>query len=46
MVSGGRKSSPAENAAGGEVFLRWLAGDGEALVAALKRERRRGRMKE
>jgi hypothetical protein len=27
-------------------FSRWLAGDGKALVAALKRERRRGQMKE
>jgi hypothetical protein len=27
-------------------FSRWLAGDGEALVAALKRERRRGQMME
>jgi hypothetical protein len=30
---------PAGNVAGGEDFPRWLIGDGEALVAALKREK-------
>jgi hypothetical protein len=29
---------PAERDAGGENFPRWLVGDDEALVAALKRE--------
>jgi hypothetical protein len=33
---------PVENIAGGEDFLWWLIGDGEALVAALKRERAMG----
>jgi hypothetical protein len=32
----------AENVAGGEDFPRWLVGDGEALVAALKREKAMG----
>jgi hypothetical protein len=31
-----------ENVTGGEDFLRWLIGDGEALVAALKREKAMG----
>jgi hypothetical protein len=31
-----------ENVAGGEDFLRWLVGDGVALVAALKREKAMG----
>jgi hypothetical protein len=30
---------PAENAAGGEDFPRWLVGDDVALVEALKREK-------
>jgi hypothetical protein len=33
---------PAGNVAGGEYFPRWLVGDGEALVAALKREKATG----
>jgi hypothetical protein len=32
----------AENVTGGEDFPRWLVGDGEALVAALKREKATG----
>jgi hypothetical protein len=32
----------AENAAGGEDFLRWLVGDDVALVAALRRENAMG----
>jgi hypothetical protein len=31
-----------ENIAGGEDLPRWLVGDGEALVAALKREKATG----
>jgi hypothetical protein len=30
---------PVESVAGGEDFPRWLVGDGQALVAALKREK-------
>jgi hypothetical protein len=33
---------PAEKVAGGEDFPRWLVEDGEALVAALKREKATG----
>jgi hypothetical protein len=33
---------PAENVTGGEDFPRWLVGDDEALVAALKREKATG----
>jgi hypothetical protein len=32
----------AEKATGGEEFLRWLVGDDEALVEALRRERASG----
>jgi hypothetical protein len=32
----------AGNVAGGEDFPRWLVGDGETLVAALKREKATG----
>jgi hypothetical protein len=32
----------AENIAGGKDFPRWLVGDGEALMAALKREKATG----
>jgi hypothetical protein len=34
--------APAENATGGEVFPRWLAGDDGALVVALRRENAAG----
>jgi hypothetical protein len=33
---------PAESAAGGEDFSRWLVEDGVALMAALKREKATG----